>query len=94
MAIAESPLPAAPALAAASGPAAVLGGIIAAGCLYQLGAESLNRAVGFDVVPSFTDVLARTSLRQIARRRPPKWMQTGSTMGVGLVAGVVGRRRR
>jgi hypothetical protein len=72
-------------------PTSPLVGAVAAVCVYEVAAVSVNHALQHDLLPSLSSLIQRTTVKGVASRAvQPPWVRGGGALGFGLVAGVAG----
>jgi hypothetical protein len=69
--------------------------VIAVFCVYEVLAETVNRSLDIDLLPSITGWVRRWSAVGVARAlEPPSWMRNTAMLDLGFMVHVMGTGRR
>jgi hypothetical protein len=73
----------------------IAGSIVAVFCVYEVLAETVNRFLDIDLLPSTTGWVRRWSARGVVRAmEPPVWMRNTAVLDLGFMVHVLGAGRR
>jgi hypothetical protein len=73
----------------------IAGSVIAVFCIYEVTAETVNRSLDIDLLPSTTGWVRRWSARGVVRAmEPPVWMRNTAMLDLGFMVHVMGTGRR